>query len=419
MNGEPQEVSFAPYKTCSKCCARTWTSPAPSTAASSASAAPARCCVDGVPVLSCLVLALECEGRAIETVEGLARRARAASAAGGVRRPRRRAVRLLHAGHPHDRQGAARRRTRTRAASEIKEATAGQSLPLHRLSADLRVDRGAARAGCARRNDDGEEALRRRSASRAAASTAAPRSPGQLRFADDLVLPRMLHCKLLRSPHAARGDRVDRYVARAQAHPGVHLVLTGKDFPVPFGILPVTQDEYPLAPERVRYVGDPVAAVIARDEQTAFEALDLIDVEIPGAEDRSPIRRRRSRIPSRASTTTASRATSTATRPTSSATSKRRWRSPTTSSRTCSSTRATRTCRWSSTPRSPSVDGDGKLHALVLEHPGAALPAPRARARAADAARRTIRVIAMPERRRLRRQVRSGTTTRSWCPRRR
>ncbi len=101
---------------------------------------------------------------------------------------------------------------------------------------------------------------------------------GLTRFADDVMLPRMLHCKLLRSPHPhAAIESID--VSRARAYPGVHLVLTGKDFPVTFGILPVTQDEYPLAPERVRYVGDPVAAVIARDEQTAFEALDLIDVK--------------------------------------------------------------------------------------------------------------------------------------------
>src|SRR5205809_7570236 len=101
---------------------------------------------------------------------------------------------------------------------------------------------------------------------------------GQTRFADDIVLPRMLHMKFLRSPHPhALIEEVN--VERAQAHPGVHLVLTGKDFPVTFGILPVTQDEYPLAPERVRYVGDPFAAVVARDEQTAFGALDLIDVK--------------------------------------------------------------------------------------------------------------------------------------------
>src|SRR5260221_9681382 len=101
---------------------------------------------------------------------------------------------------------------------------------------------------------------------------------GQTRFADDIVLPRMLHMKLLRSPHAHALIR-EMNTERAKNHPGVHLVLTGKDFPVTFGILPVTQDEYPLAPEHVRYVGDPIAAVIARDEQTATEALDLIKVK--------------------------------------------------------------------------------------------------------------------------------------------
>src|SRR3989475_1099392 len=101
---------------------------------------------------------------------------------------------------------------------------------------------------------------------------------GQTRFADDVMLPRMLHCKLLRStvPHA-RIVRLD--AARALAHPGVHLVLTGNDFPIPSGILPVSQDEPALTPDRVRFVGDPVAAVVARDELTAFEALDLIDVQ--------------------------------------------------------------------------------------------------------------------------------------------
>jgi 4-hydroxybenzoyl-CoA reductase alpha subunit len=101
---------------------------------------------------------------------------------------------------------------------------------------------------------------------------------GQTKFADDVMLPRMVHCKLLRStvPHA-RIVRID--VSRALAHPGVHLVLTGRDFPIAYGILPVSQDEHALAIDRVRFVGDPVAAVVARDELTAFEALDLIDVQ--------------------------------------------------------------------------------------------------------------------------------------------
>jgi len=101
---------------------------------------------------------------------------------------------------------------------------------------------------------------------------------GQTRFADDISLPRMLHCKLLRSPIPhGRIRRCDP--SRARSHPGVHLVLTGRDLPLSFGILPVSQDEEALCREKVRYVGDPVAAVIAADEQTATAALDLIEVD--------------------------------------------------------------------------------------------------------------------------------------------
>ena len=101
---------------------------------------------------------------------------------------------------------------------------------------------------------------------------------GHTRFADDVTLPRMLHAKLLRSPHPhAEIASID--TSRAEKHPGTNLVLTGKDFPVAIGIIPVGQDEYPLARDRVRYVGEPIAAVIAKDEQTAAEAVDLIEVQ--------------------------------------------------------------------------------------------------------------------------------------------
>jgi len=101
---------------------------------------------------------------------------------------------------------------------------------------------------------------------------------GQTKFADDLALPRMIYGRLLRSPHPhARILQVD--VARARAHPGVLAVLTGDDLPIKFGILPVSQDEEALAREKVRYVGDPIAAVAATDEWIADEALELIDVQ--------------------------------------------------------------------------------------------------------------------------------------------
>jgi len=87
---------------------------------------------------------------------------------------------------------------------------------------------------------------------------------GQTRFADDIFLPRMVHCKLLRSPHPhARVRGID--FSRALAHPGVYLVLTGKDLPIPYGILPVSQDEQALSVDHVRHVGDPVETDDGRD----------------------------------------------------------------------------------------------------------------------------------------------------------
>ena len=101
---------------------------------------------------------------------------------------------------------------------------------------------------------------------------------GRTLFADDLALPRMLYCKLLRSPHP-HADVVRVGTSRAAKAPGVKAVLTGKDLPIPFGILPVSQDEHALCPDRVRFVGDAVAAVAATSEEAATAALDLIDVE--------------------------------------------------------------------------------------------------------------------------------------------
>jgi 4-hydroxybenzoyl-CoA reductase alpha subunit len=101
---------------------------------------------------------------------------------------------------------------------------------------------------------------------------------GQTKFADDITLPRMLYAKLLRSsvPHALIKS-ID--TSRALKLPGVVAVITGEQLPIPYGILPVSQDEHTLSIEKVRFIGDPVAAVAALDEDTAFEALDLIDVE--------------------------------------------------------------------------------------------------------------------------------------------
>jgi 4-hydroxybenzoyl-CoA reductase alpha subunit len=102
---------------------------------------------------------------------------------------------------------------------------------------------------------------------------------GETKYADDLFLPRMAYGKLLRSSHAhARLRSID--TARARALPGVYAVITGADLPpVRFGILPVSQDEEALCTEKVRMVGDAIAAVAAIDEETAEQACRLIDVD--------------------------------------------------------------------------------------------------------------------------------------------
>src|SRR5713226_8321657 len=100
---------------------------------------------------------------------------------------------------------------------------------------------------------------------------------GQTKFADDIFLPRMLYCKILRSHHPhALIKKID--ISRALATPGVLAVLTGRDLPIPYGILPVSQDELALCIDKVRFIGDPVAAVAATSEETATAALDLIKV---------------------------------------------------------------------------------------------------------------------------------------------
>ncbi|HSR43588.1 MAG TPA: molybdopterin cofactor-binding domain-containing protein, partial [Longimicrobiales bacterium] len=104
------------------------------------------------------------------------------------------------------------------------------------------------------------------------------KSSGRARYTDDIALPGMLHGRILRSPHPhARIVSVD--TSEAEAMPGVHGVITGRDMPTLYGIIPWTPDEYALAVDRVRYVGDGVAAVAAVDEDTAIDALERIRVE--------------------------------------------------------------------------------------------------------------------------------------------
>ncbi len=107
---------------------------------------------------------------------------------------------------------------------------------------------------------------------------AAEKTTGVGKYADDLSVPGMLIGKILHSPYPhARIRRID--TSRAEQLEGVVSVAVGADAPNPFGILPVGHDEYPLALDKVRYVGDNVACVVAVSEAIAEKALELIDVD--------------------------------------------------------------------------------------------------------------------------------------------
>ena len=105
------------------------------------------------------------------------------------------------------------------------------------------------------------------------------RITGSADFVTDIKLPGMLHGKILRSPLPhARIVSID--TSKAASLPGVKAVITFEDTPgIPFGAMEAFKDWYILAKDKVRFVGEEVAAVAAVDEHTAERALELIEVE--------------------------------------------------------------------------------------------------------------------------------------------
>lgn len=100
---------------------------------------------------------------------------------------------------------------------------------------------------------------------------------GSADYADDIKTKNTLHCSFLRSTHAhARIEHID--VSKASDLQGVRLILTGKDLPVKFGVLPISQDETAMAIEKTRYIGEIVVAVAADTEEIAKYACSLIEV---------------------------------------------------------------------------------------------------------------------------------------------
>jgi 4-hydroxybenzoyl-CoA reductase subunit alpha len=234
--------------------------------------------VDGEPILACCALGIASQGKQITTIEGLADAdgpsvvQRAFDVAGALQCGFCQPGMILSA-------AALLERNPDPTLPEIQQALSGnlcrctgytkiyEAVQLAAKGVDRHVPRvmGPAAEGF----DVLGAPMRKRDA--------IAKATGETQFTDDITLPRMLHGKILRSPHAhARILGVD--TSKAEALQGVHAVLVGADLPKRFGIIPWTPDETALATDKVRYVGEGVAAVAAVDEDTANAALELIEV---------------------------------------------------------------------------------------------------------------------------------------------
>jgi 4-hydroxybenzoyl-CoA reductase alpha subunit len=236
--------------------------------------------VDGVPKNSCLLLAASCQGAEITTVEGLAQE--------GKLHPLQRAFinhGAVQCGYcsPGMIMSAAGliKQNPDPSEAEIKEALAGN---LCRCTGYVRIIEAVKNW---KKCIDTDEPLAAEDDSTKFATVgkslprvdAADKVTGRAKFTADLYFENMLSGKILGSPIAhGRIKKIDPGGARAL--PGVKLVLTGKDVPdISYGVNPARYDEHVLAKEKVRHVGDEVAAVIAVDEDTAEQGLGLIKVE--------------------------------------------------------------------------------------------------------------------------------------------
>ena len=102
---------------------------------------------------------------------------------------------------------------------------------------------------------------------------------GRAKYTADVIRPGVLVGRIYRSPHA-HAEILDVDVSAAARLPGVKAIVTGADCDKTFGVLPIARSEHPLAREKVRYKGEPVAAVAAVDDATSRQAVELIRMKL-------------------------------------------------------------------------------------------------------------------------------------------
>jgi 4-hydroxybenzoyl-CoA reductase subunit alpha len=102
---------------------------------------------------------------------------------------------------------------------------------------------------------------------------------GRSKYTADILQPGMLAGRIYRSPYS-HAEIISVDISEAAKLSGVKAIVTGADCDKTFGVLPIARTEHPLARDRVRYRGEPVAAVAAIDDTTARKALALIKLTV-------------------------------------------------------------------------------------------------------------------------------------------
>src|SRR5208282_4897657 len=187
-------------------------------------------------------------------------------------------MRLLHAGPDHGvRRPLAPQRASERGRHPRRPRQ--QHLPLHRLREDHRGGPARGRAARTRGGRVNEIAPKRSIGGYVPMVDGPEKVSGRAKYTADFIRPGTLAGRIYRSPHS-HAEILEVDTTAAARLPGVIAVVTGADCDKTFGVLPIARSEHPLARERVRYRGEPVAAVAAIDDATAKEALRRIKLNV-------------------------------------------------------------------------------------------------------------------------------------------
>src|SRR5262245_41994222 len=195
-----------------------------------------------------------------------------------VPREARLAVRLLHARIHHGLGGFVAAQSSSERGRHPRRARQ-QHLPLHRLRQNHRG--GEIRSDATRRRTRAmNEVVPAHTIGAYVPMVDGPdKVSGRAKYTADLIAPGLLAGRILRSPYS-HAEIIEVDVSAALRLPGVKAIVTGADCDKTFGVLPIARSEHPLARDKVRYRGEPVAAIAAIDDATAKRALALIKLKV-------------------------------------------------------------------------------------------------------------------------------------------